>query len=84
MSTFSFSTIQKAVNPAEVELRKEWEEISKKVVDEIAKMPEDVLDQVSEQAQSIHRWGLLMVSDIVSAASACIELLSANLLMIAV
>jgi hypothetical protein len=52
-------------------------------VDEIAKMPEDVLDLASEQAQWIHRWGLLMVRGIAYASSARIEVSSANHLTIA-
>jgi hypothetical protein len=78
MSTFSFSTLQKVVEPAEVELRKQWEAISKRVVDAIASMPEEGTDKALAQAEWIAGWELLMVSCVGSATSVCLEGLSAK------
>jgi hypothetical protein len=63
MSSFSLSTIQKAVDPAEVTLRKEWEVLSKKLVAAIASLPGDAEGGERDQAEWMQRWQVLVVSD---------------------
>jgi hypothetical protein len=78
MSTFSFSTLQKVVEPAEVELRKQWEAISKRVVEAIANMPAEGTDKALAQAEWITSWELLMVSCVGFVTAVRIERLSAK------
>jgi hypothetical protein len=63
MSSFSFSALPKPVaNPAEVQLRQEWDEICVRVKSAVASLPEDRKDNPLEQAQWLLVWGRVMVS----------------------
>jgi hypothetical protein len=42
MSSFSLSTIQRPIDPAEVGLRKSWESLSRQLLTEIERMPKDI------------------------------------------
>ena len=69
MSTiFSFSAVPKVVASPEAKLRKEWEEVCKKVEEAITNMPKDVLEEVGAQAEWVCNWDLLMVSGAISSS----------------
>jgi len=65
MTSFSFSERKKAVkavNPKEVELRKDWDAICTRVESLVAGAPADTLDKSAEQAEWVALWQNAMVS----------------------
>jgi hypothetical protein len=63
MSSFSFSALPKpVVDPAEAQLRKEWDGICARVQAAVASLPPDSLDKSLEQAEWIVVWNNAMVS----------------------
>jgi hypothetical protein len=62
MSTFSLSTIPKPIDSAEAGLRSSWESLSRQLLAEIGRVPQDVKGVERVQAEWMARWGILMVS----------------------
>lgn len=65
MTSFSFSERKKAVkavNPVEVELRKDWDAICARVESLVTGAPADTLDKAAEQAEWVAVWQNTMAS----------------------
>ena len=65
MTSFSFSErkkVIKAINPVEVELRKDWDAICARVESLVTGAPADTLDKAADQAEWVAVWQNTMVN----------------------